>query len=76
MRLTNSKLLQARLEGFEPASRRGWTTTFIGTIFARMERAKTFSIMLGRPQQELRDAYDADNARKVLQAIMGAMEQQ
>src|SRR5690242_18133187 len=70
MRLTNSKLLRARLEGFEPASRRGWTRTFIGTAFARMERAKTFSIRLGRPQQELRNSYDADNARKVLQAIM------
>jgi hypothetical protein len=31
---------------------------------------KAFSIMLGRIQQELRYAYGANNARKVLQAIM------
>ena len=39
-----------------------------------MERGKAFSIMLGRMQQELREAYGAENARKVLQAIMDTME--
>ena len=39
-----------------------------------MERGKAFSIILGRLQQELRDAYGADNARKVLQAIMDTMK--
>jgi hypothetical protein len=39
-----------------------------------MERGKAFSIMLGRLQHELRVAYDAENARKVLQAIMDTLE--
>jgi hypothetical protein len=39
-----------------------------------MERGNAFSIMLGRLQQELRKAYGAENAHKVLQAIMETME--
>jgi len=40
---------------------------------AGMERGKAFSIMLGRLQHELREVYGAENARKVLQAIMDTM---
>ena len=50
------------------------TGSFIGTALARMERGKAFSIILGRLQHELREAYGAENARKVLQAIMDTME--
>ena len=50
------------------------TGNFIGTALARMERGKAFSIMLGRLQQELRNAYGAQDARKVMQAIMETME--
>jgi hypothetical protein len=39
-----------------------------------MERGKAFSILLGRLQQELREAYGSENARKVMQAIMDTME--
>jgi len=49
------------------------TGNFISTALARMERGRAFSIMLGRLQHELRDAYGAENARKVLQAIMETM---
>ena len=38
-----------------------------------MERAKTFSIMLGRLQHEMREAYGTENARRVLQAIMDTL---
>jgi hypothetical protein len=37
---------------------------------AKTERGKAFSIILGRLQQELRDTYGAENARKMMQAIM------
>jgi hypothetical protein len=37
------------------------------------KRDRAFSIILGRLQHELRDAYGAENARKVLQAIMQTM---
>ena len=50
------------------------TGKFIGTALAGMDREKVFSIMLGRLQHELRDAYGAENARKVLQAILDTME--
>jgi hypothetical protein len=50
------------------------TGNFIGTALAQMERGKAFSIMLGRLQRELREAYGAENARRVLQAIMDTME--
>jgi hypothetical protein len=50
------------------------TGNFIGTALARMERGKAFSIMLARLQHELREAYGAEDARKVLQAIMDTME--
>jgi hypothetical protein len=50
------------------------TGSFIDAAVARMERGKAFSIMLGRLQHELRVAYDAENARKVLQAIMDTLE--
>jgi hypothetical protein len=50
------------------------TGNFIGTALARMERGRAFSIILGRLQQELREAYGTENARKVLQAIMETME--
>jgi hypothetical protein len=50
------------------------TGNFIGTALARMERGKAFSIMLGRIQQELCDAYGAENARKMLQAILDTMK--
>jgi hypothetical protein len=47
------------------------TGNFIGTALPRMERGKAFSIMLGRLQQELREAaYGAENARKVMQAML------
>src|SRR3954463_7514839 len=46
------------------------TGNFIGTALPRMERGKAFSIMLGRLQQELREAYGAENARKVMQAMI------
>ena len=36
--------------------------------------AETFSIILGRLQHELRQAYGAENARKVMQAIMDTIE--
>jgi hypothetical protein len=39
-----------------------------------MERGRAFSIILGRLQDELRQAYGAENARKVLQAITDTME--
>jgi hypothetical protein len=39
-----------------------------------MERGKAFSIMLGRLQHELREAYGAENARKVMQAIADTIE--
>jgi hypothetical protein len=39
-----------------------------------MDRGTAFSILLGRIQQELRDAYGAENARKVMQAIMDTIE--
>ena len=52
----------------------GQTGNFIGTALAGMERGKAFSIMLGRLQHELREAYGAENARKVMQAIMDTME--
>ena len=50
------------------------TGRFIGTVLAQMERVRAFSIMLGRLQHELRDAYGAENARKVLPAILETME--
>jgi hypothetical protein len=50
------------------------TGKFIGAALARMERGKAFSIILGRLQQELRAAYGAENARKVMQAIMDTLE--
>jgi hypothetical protein len=50
------------------------TGNFIGTALAHMERGKAFSIILGRLQHELREAYGAENARKVMQAIMDTME--
>jgi hypothetical protein len=50
------------------------TGSFIATALARMERGKAFSIMLGRLQQELREAYGTKNARKVMQAIMDTMK--
>ena len=50
------------------------TGNFIGTALARMERGKAFSIMLGRLQHELREAYGTEHARKVLQAILDTME--
>jgi hypothetical protein len=50
------------------------TGNFIGTALAQMERGKAFSILLGRLQQELREAYGSENARKVMQAIMDTME--
>jgi hypothetical protein len=49
------------------------TSKFIGAALARMERGKAFSIILGRLQHELREAYGADDARKVMQAIMDTM---
>jgi hypothetical protein len=60
----------------DPDANALWVETgnFIGTALARMERGKAFSIMLGRLQHELREAYGAENARKVLQAIMDTME--
>jgi hypothetical protein len=39
-----------------------------------VEHGKAFSIILGRLQRELCRAYGAENARKVLQAIMDTME--
>jgi hypothetical protein len=39
-----------------------------------MDRGTAFSIMLGRLQHELRDAYGAENARKVMHAILETME--
>ena len=39
-----------------------------------MERGKAFSIILGRLHHALREAYGAENARKVLQAILDTME--
>jgi hypothetical protein len=50
------------------------TGNFIGTALARMKRGKAFSIMLGRLQHELCQAYGAEDARKVLQAIMDTIE--
>jgi hypothetical protein len=50
------------------------TGNFIGTALARMERGRAFSIILGRLQRELCQAYGADKARKVLQAIMNTLE--
>jgi hypothetical protein len=50
------------------------TGKFIGTALAEMERGKAFSIVLGRLQQELRGAYGAENARRVMQAIMDTIE--
>jgi|tagenome__1003787_1003787.scaffolds.fasta_scaffold19262672_1 hypothetical protein len=50
------------------------TGNFIGTALARMERGKAFSIILGRVQHELHQAYGAKYARKVLQALMETME--
>jgi hypothetical protein len=50
------------------------TGNFIGAALARMERGRAFSILLGRIQQELCDAYGAENARKVLQAILDTMK--
>jgi hypothetical protein len=50
------------------------TGNFIGTAMARMNRGKALSIMLGRLQHELREAYGAENARKVMQAIMDTIE--
>jgi hypothetical protein len=45
------------------------TGSFISAALAQMERGKAFSIILGRLQHELRDAYGTENARRVLQAI-------
>jgi hypothetical protein len=45
------------------------TGKLIGNALAQMERGRVFSIMLGRLQHELRDAYGAENARKVLQIV-------
>ena len=55
----------------DPAATALWDQTgnFIGPALARMERGKAFSIMLGRFQLWLREAYGAENARKVLQAL-------
>jgi hypothetical protein len=50
------------------------TGKFIGAALAPMDRGTAFSIMLGRLQHQLRDAYGAENARKVLQAILDTME--
>jgi hypothetical protein len=50
------------------------TGKFIGTALARMERGKALSIMLGRLQHELRESYGAENARKVMRAIMDTIE--
>ena len=50
------------------------TGNFIGTALARMERGKAFSIILGRLQDALRQAYGAEDARKVMRAIMDTME--
>jgi hypothetical protein len=49
------------------------TGNFISTALARIERGRAFSIILGRLQHELREAYGAENARKVMQAIMETM---
>ena len=43
------------------------TGKFIGNALAQMERGRVFSIMLGRLQHELCQAYGAE---KVMQAIM------
>jgi hypothetical protein len=50
------------------------TGKFIGAALAQMDRGTAFSIMLGRLQHELRDAYGAENARKVMHAILETME--
>jgi len=50
------------------------TGQFIGTALAKTERGKAFSILLGRLQHELRESYGAENARKVMQAIMDTVE--
>ena len=50
------------------------TGKFISSALAGMERGKAFSIMLGRLQHELKEAYGVENARKVMQAIMNTME--
>jgi len=39
-----------------------------------MDRGTAFSIILGRLHQELREAYGAESARQVLQAILDTME--
>jgi hypothetical protein len=41
---------------------------------AKTEPDKAFSIILGRLQQELRDTSGAENARKVMLAIMETTE--
>ena len=50
------------------------TGKFIGVALAQMDRGTAFSIVLGRLQLELRDAYGAENARKVLHAILETLE--
>jgi hypothetical protein len=47
---------------------------FIGAALAQMDRGTAFSIILGRLHQELREAYGAESARQVLQAILDTME--
>ena len=75
-RITELDITTPGLELEDPAAISLWDETgnFIGTALARIERGKAFSIMLGRIQHELRDAYGVENARKVMQAIMDTMK--
>ena len=50
------------------------TGIFISAALAQMHRDKALSVILGRLQHELREAYGVENARKVLQAIMDTLE--
>jgi hypothetical protein len=60
----------------DPAAIALWNDTgnFIGTALARMERGRAFSIILARLQHDLQKVYGAEDARKVIQAIMDTME--
>jgi hypothetical protein len=51
-------------------SRSGRDRHFISAALAQTDRDKALSVILGRLQHELREAYGAENARKVLQAII------
>jgi len=57
-------------------ARRFTTQRSLGGLAQSQPLAARFSfpVMLGRLQQELRDAYGVENARKVMQAIMDTMK--